>query len=320
MVLVTGGTGFLGSELIRQLLEMNVPVRALRRADSIIPPILAGRQVDWQFADIRDHFSLEDALEGISIVYHCAAFISFDPGQRKAMKEINIEGTANIVNLCLEREIRLVHVSSVAALGQPKFGETVTEKHYWDDPVKPGGYAVSKYESEMEVWRGIAEGMDAVVVNPSIIIGPNATDRESGRLFRTAAKGVPVYTSGTLGFVAVEDVARAMIQLEDSKISGQRFIINAETWSVREFFTATAKHLGVQAPWFRLSPWMLSLAWRLNAVLRMAGLKSSGLTSDTARSAGKKHDYSSRKLLATLPGFTFKPVAEVIADCCKALK
>ncbi|WP_317044313.1 SDR family NAD(P)-dependent oxidoreductase [Pedobacter ginsengisoli] len=173
MILVTGATGFLGAELINQLTEAGVKVKALKREHSVIPKSISNNaNIEWLVADINDISSLEDAFEGVDQVYHCAAMISFDPKDKAKLLKVNIEGTSNIVNLCAENNIRLVHVSSVAALGNAKKGQLITEKDFWEYDPKAHSYAISKYEGEMEVWRGIAEGLDAVIVNPSVIIGP----------------------------------------------------------------------------------------------------------------------------------------------------
>lgn len=191
MILVTGATGFLGSEVAKQLVQQGNPIRCIRRSTSQIPLILSSLQgsIEWVEADLLDIFALENALEGITQVYNCAAWVSLKQADKEPMIYTNITGTANLVNLCAKNNIRVVHVSSVAAIGDAKPGELITENHHLDQAIETDGYAISKLESEMEIWRGIAEGLDAVIVNPSIIIGPHAGVNGSGALFEIVQIG-----------------------------------------------------------------------------------------------------------------------------------
>lgn len=316
MILVTGATGFLGSELVRQLHIQGKRVRALKRGSSQIPDILRSiTQIEWLDSDLLDYFSLEKAFPGISQVYHCAATISFQPSDRKGMIRVNEEGTAHIVDLCLEYGIeKLVHVSSVAALGESKKGEPVTEKNFWEFDGSQHGYSISKYESEMEVWRGIAEGLNAVIVNPSIIVGKNAGTKGSGQLFDMARKGSKFYTGGVCGMVDVEDVARAMILLMEADVHSERFILNSENIAFRSVSEAVASYLGMKPPGIKARPWLLEIAWRLAGLAALLTGKKYGLTKDTARSASKKMIYSSKKFLHSFPDFRFKPVRESIKE------
>ncbi|HEY0245455.1 MAG TPA: NAD-dependent epimerase/dehydratase family protein, partial [Mucilaginibacter sp.] len=167
MILITGATGFLGSELARQLAQTGVPVRCTKRSTSVIPEILKpyNQLIEWVEADLMDVFALADALQGITQVYNCAAWVSLKQADKKPMIRANVMGTANLVNLCLQQQVKLVHVSSIAAIGLAKPGELINEDHHLEDTTENDGYALSKLESEMEVWRGIAEGLDAVIVN-----------------------------------------------------------------------------------------------------------------------------------------------------------
>ncbi|RYE28689.1 MAG: NAD-dependent epimerase/dehydratase family protein, partial [Sphingobacteriaceae bacterium] len=240
MILVTGATGFLGSEVCRQLiLAGKNSIRCTKRTASKIPEILIPHQhkITWVEADLLEIDALKEALQGVTQVYHCAALVSFDPSLKKKLIQNNVEGTANLVNLCVEKGIRLLHVSSIAAVGEGKPGELINENHHLEETPKENAYAISKYESEMEVWRGIAEGLDAVIVNPSLIIGKNAGKQGTGQIFETVRKGLKFYTSGSCGLVDVEDVAKTMILLMESQISNERFIINAENWSYKTLFT-----------------------------------------------------------------------------------
>ncbi|MGX5687745.1 NAD-dependent epimerase/dehydratase family protein [Arcticibacter tournemirensis] len=316
MILVTGATGFLGSELVRQLYAQGKRVRALKRESSVIPDTLKSiPQIEWFDSDLLDYFSLEKAFAGISHVYHCAARISFQPSDKKKMIRVNEEGTAHIVDLCMEHGIeKLVHVSSVAALGDSKNGEAVNEKSFWEFDGSQHGYSISKYESEMEVWRGIAEGLNAVIVNPSIIIGKNAGTQGSGQIFDMARKGSKFYTDGVCGMVDVEDVARAMILLMEADVRSERFILNSENIAFKTIFETVAHALGTKKPNIRARPWLLSIAWRLTRLAAFVTGRKYGLTKDTAHSASKQMSYSSEKFLRFFPDFSFKPVKQSIKE------
>ncbi len=320
MILVTGATGFLGGELIRQLTLQNVRVRATKRATSKIPASLAQNSlVEWYVADINEPETLVDAFDGITQVYHCAAFVSFNAKDKKQLFKVNIEGTANIVNLCLENNIRLLHVSSVAALGDAKKDQLITEKDFWEYQANPQNYSVSKYEGEMEVWRGIAEGLDAMIVNPSLIIGKSAGYEGSGAIFKLVKNGLKFYTDGAIGIVDVEDVAKCMVLLMESDHSEERFIINADNLLYKDFFSEIAQGFGVKIPEIEAKPWMLDIAWRTAKFASIFTGTAPELTKDTARSSFTKSYYSNNKITETLK-FSFKPVNQSIVEVCNALK
>jgi nucleoside-diphosphate-sugar epimerase len=320
MILITGATGFLGAELTRQLTDQGFQVRALRRKNSLIPVQLANNPlIEWCIADINDFSSLEDAFEGITQVYHCAALVSFNPKDKFKLIKVNIEGTSNVVNLSVQYEARLVHVSSVAALGDPKKGMQITEDDYWEYSAQVHAYAISKYEGEMEVWRGIAEGLDAVIVNPSVIIGAGAGFDGSGAIFKLVRDGLSYYTKGATGLVDVEDVAKGMIGLMNSNVTGERFTISSENYHYQNLFQEIAQGFGVKAPSREARPWMLGLAWRAAAALSLFTGKPAALTSDAARSSMNESFYSNTKIKNTI-GIEFKPINKSIREVCMALK
>jgi nucleoside-diphosphate-sugar epimerase len=246
MILVTGATGFLGSELISQLLLRGEKIRAIKRTTSRIPRLLADKKdLEWIDADILDYFTLSDAMDGISCVYHCAALISFEPKHKKEMLKVNVQGTANLLNICLEKNIRrFLHVSSIAALGDSKRGAIITEKDHWEFGSGQSAYSISKYKSEMEVFRAAAEGLNMVIVNPSIIIGKNAGKEGSGQLFESIRTGLNYFPGGSSGYVDVMDVAKIMILLMESNIRDERYIINSENLTYKEFFSKIALNFG----------------------------------------------------------------------------
>ena len=321
MILVTGATGFLGSELVCQLLLRGEKVRAIKRDTSRIPPILQSKQeIEWFNADILDYFALSEAMEGIKKVYHCAALVSFNPKDKKEMLKVNVDGTASLLNISMEKKIkRFLHVSSIAAIGESKKGNLITEKDHWEFGTGQSAYSISKYKSEMEVFRAAAEGLSTVIVNPSIIIGKNAEKEGSGQLFQSIKAGLNYYPGGSSGYVDVEDVAKSMILLMDSTISDQRFIINSENLSYRDFFKKVAEKFGKKAPAIALKPWMLYVAYSLAPVIKLFTGRKISLNKDIISSAFKKHKYSNEKIKKTL-NLHFKPVADSVSEICQHLK
>ncbi|WP_295126016.1 NAD-dependent epimerase/dehydratase family protein [uncultured Chitinophaga sp.] len=319
MILVTGGTGFLGSHLIRALVNAGKPVKALYRKN--IPAQLndVRDKVLWVKGDVLDMPALEEAMEGITHVYHCAATVSFNPIHKRQMLKVNIEGTANVVNLCVDFGIqKLVHVSSVASLGRAKEMKEISEENSWEESKNNSAYAVSKHYSEIEVWRGIAEGLPAVIVNPSIILGSGYWSEGSGSLLKNAWKEFPFYTQGINGFVDVGDVVKAMVMLMDSEVKNQRFVLSAANWSYRDLFTTMANALNKKPPHIAAKRWMAALVWRMEKVKSFFTGKPALITKETARTAQLKVFYNSDKIGKFLPGFRFTPLEQTIANMSAA--
>lgn len=323
MILVTGATGFLGAELVMQLLETEAKIKCIKRERAIIPQKLIPYQdkIDWIIADILDFSDLDKAFESITKVYHCAALVSFEQSLKKKMLAVNAEGTANVVNLCLEHSVKkLIYVSSIAALGNSKNGGLIDEKSYWEGFESHNAYAVSKYRAEMEVWRGINEGLKAVIVNPSVIIGEATGTTGSGAIFEMVRKGLKYYTQGGTGFVDVEDVAKTMILLMDNEVAAERFIISNQNFSYQDFFSEIAQALDLPAPKQEAKPWMLSLAWRANAIKNFFSGSKGGLTKATAKSASNFNQFDNSKIKKQLEGFEFKPIKQSITKITNSLK
>lgn len=317
---MTGGTGFLGAYIIRELINKGFAVRAIRRSPAlpffIDPEIL--QQVEWVEGDILDPVSLEAAMKGMDGVIHAAALISFGKGKREKMYRVNKEGTANVVNLALENQLkRLVYVSSVAALGRTASGEWVSEEKKWTETKQNTHYARSKHQAEMEVWRGIAEGLDAVIINPSTILGFGDWESGSSALFKKIYKGFRWYTKGINGFVDVEDVARATVLLLESDISDQRFLINGDNWSFEKLFSAIASGFHRKGPSVEASAFSSRLAWRLEAIQGFFAGKAPVLTRESARVALSKTRFDNTLVRETLKGFSFTPLEETIKRACE---
>ncbi|OWY21314.1 3-beta hydroxysteroid dehydrogenase [Sphingobacteriales bacterium UPWRP_1] len=314
-VLVTGATGFAGSHLLRYLVANGQPVRAAKRPESNLKWVQdIAHKVEWVNCDVLDVQGLYEAMEGIEQVYHCAAVVSFNPKEKNLMRQTNVDGTANVVNMALERGVKkLLHVSSIAALGRKLNQPEVDENTVWDDSPVNTQYAISKYLAEREVWRGIAEGLEAVIVNPSVIIGEGNWQTGSCRLFTQVWEGLKFYPTGGTGFVDVADLTVIMHRLMNSPVSGQRFIVNAHNLSYRRFFTLVAQYLGKPAPSRPVTPLLAEIGWRLAAIKGFFTQTWPLITKETARMSQHRYHYSNAKLLAALPYFTFASIEDTVA-------
>ena len=320
MVLVTGGTGFLGAYIIKELIEKGYRVRAIRRSNKLpfyIPENIL-QKVDWVAGDILDVVSLDEAMQDVRAVIHSAAVVSFNKDQRKQMYQVNVEGTANVVNVALENNIqRLVHISSIAALGRTASGDKVDEEKTWVESALNTHYAISKKNAEMEVWRGMGEGLQAVIANPSTILGYGNWNEGSCSIFRRIYKEFSWYTEGVNGFVDVEDTARAVVQLMNSDIAEQRFIINSENWDFKKLFATIAKGFNKKAPYRHAGPFLSGVAWRMERARSYFSAHKPLLTRETSKIALSRTYFQNAKLLRALPGFSFRPLEESIIKACK---
>ncbi len=319
-VLVTGGTGFLGAYILRELVEKGYPVRAIRRSNKLpfyIPPSIL-EKVEWVSGDILNPATLDEAMEGVDAVIHAAAVVSFSHEDRHELFSTNIEGTANVVNIALEYNIRrFVHVSSVAALGRSRNEEHVTEEKKWEDNKHQTNYSISKFYGELEVWRGIGEGLPAVIVNPSTIIGYGDWNTSSCAIFRNVYKEFPWYSNGINGFVDVSDAAAATVALLDTDIVGERFILNGDNWSFRQLFNTIATAFGKKQPHREATPFLGAVAWRLEKLKSWFKDTRPLLTKDSARVAQSRTRFDNSKILRQLPGFRFTPLEESIRKACR---
>lgn len=319
MVLVTGGAGLVGSELIRQLLDQGKHVLALYNKTPL--PGFSATGLTQVQCNILDVVGLEEAMKGVEEVYHAAAIVTFNPRRRNEMFRINIEGTANVVNAGLEAGIRkMVYVSSVAALGRIREDQPINETMNWTPETSNSAYGQSKYLAEMEVWRGIGEGLNAVMVNPTIILGTGDWNGGSSALFKNAYREFPWYAEGTTGFVDVRDVAKAMIGLMQSDIGAERFILSAENRSYRDVFTLMADAFGKKPPHKKVTPFLAGLLWRWEAIKNLLAGTEPLVTKETAATALTKARFDNSKLLKALPGFTYHKLEETITDTCRAFQ
>lgn len=320
-VLVTGGTGFLGAHLIQSLIQKGDKVTALRRASSRMDLVKEFEaEVKWIEGDVNDVFSLEDAMEGVSQVYHVAGMVSFDPRDKEKLLKVNVEGTANVVNVALEKGIKkLVYVSSIAALGRKKNTNVINEDAEWEDSDLNSNYAISKFKAECEVWRGMAEGLKAVVINPSVIVGPGYWNEPgSSALFTKIWEGLPFYPDGVTGFVDVRDVTVAMIELMNSDITEERFVLNGDNLSWKNFFGKVASELSKKAPTKTASPFAIEIAWRMEWIRSRITGKRPLITRETALSSSHKFYYDNSKIIEFVPDFVFTPLDNTIEDTAQS--
>lgn len=320
MILVTGSTGFIGSYIIKNLVEKGHAVRAIRRSNKLpfyIPSEILNR-VEWVEGDVLDVVSLDDAMKGINAVMHSAAIVSFSKKQRRQMYQVNVEGTANVVNAAINNNVkRFLHVSSIAALGRTTKSQTVSEEKKWEDNKNNTHYALSKHHSEMQVWRGFAEGLDGVIINPSTVLGYGDWHQSSCAIFKNAYREFPWYTKGINGFVGVDDVAEASVQLLLSNINHKRFIVNAENRSFQELFNTIADGFGKKRPHKEATRTMGEIAWRMEKIKELFTGKKALLTRETAKVAHSKTSFDNGALLKTLPEFQFTPLDTVIKNSCE---
>lgn len=310
MILITGATGLLGSQLIELLTNSGEKIRAIYHHT---PPNVQHACIEWMQVDCLHIAEVEMAMQGIRRVYHCAAMVSYDPKFHQQMLEVNVQGTANWVNAALDADIeKFVHVSSIAAIGREEQSEWVTEATEWDPKATRSAYATSKYQSEMEVWRGMGEGLSVVIVNPSVILGEGDWNKSSTNLFKVVFNEFPWYTEGATGWVDVMDVARAMITLMESSVEGERFIVNGHNATFRDVFSQMASLMGKRAPHRKATEWMSGLVWRLAYLKSKLTGSVATITKETAQTAHSTFFFSSEKLQQQLPEFQFTPLQETL--------
>lgn len=322
MILVTGATGLVGSHLVYKLANNGMAVKAMYRREEKLETVkhvfsyytkdvdALFKNINWVQADVNDIPALEDVFEDVTTVYHCAAFVSFEPDKYRKLRKINIEGSANIVNLCISHKVKkLCYVSSIAAIGHHANPEQlITEKTEWQAEADNSVYAITKFGAELEVWRGSQEGLDVIVVNPGIIIGPGYWQHGgSSSLFKAVYKGMSHYTKGITGYVDVYDCVSAMTLLMESDLKNERFILVAENLSFEVFFNKVANALQVKAPKKEANAFLLALAWRMDWLQHTLLGKRRKLSKHMAKSAQSKTLYDHSKI-EMLMNFRFNDI------------
>ncbi len=321
MIVVTGASGLVGSHVVKELSLQHNSSNILALYHSTVPPQELLSLANWQQADILDIHILEEVFSKAKQVYHCAAIVSFNPKEKKLMHQLNIDGTKNVVNACIKCGVeKLVHVSSVAALGRIRPGEIISENMNWTEDTSNSEYGKTKYLSEMEVWRGIGEGLKAVIVNPSIILGSGNWDTGSTAIFKNVYNEFPWYTNGSSGFIDVKDLAKAMIALMDSDIHAERYILSAWNVTYRKVFDEVAKNFKKKKPTKEVTKFIAAFVWRLEYLKSIFTNKNPLITKETAATALAKVNYDNSKLLNALPNFKYSEFEQSVERICEELK
>jgi dihydroflavonol-4-reductase len=333
MIFVTGASGLLGSHLLIELLSRGEEIKALKRTSSKLDTVKSifhfylgdkseteFNKISWIDGDVLDINSLIEGISGCNKVYHCAAMVSFVKKDFKKMMKVNKTGTANVVNVCIDSPIeQLVYVSSTAAIGRDGSKEFYTEDNKWVSNPDNSNYAVTKYSAENEVWRGVEEGLNAIIVNPCVILGPGNWNESSLSIFKVVKKGLRFYTPGLNAFVDVRDVAYAMVELSDNKIENQRFLVTSENVFFKDLFEKIAKAFDVKAPSIKVKPWLAGLAWRIEGFLHFLFGKKQNITKETAGSSMKITKYSSQKLKDAI-GIEFYSIDDSVENAANYFK
>ncbi len=326
-ILVSGGTGLVGSHLLVQLVKKGNTIRALRRKNSDLTKVKQVfsyydmepdfDRIEWVTGDITDIPSLEDAFQGITHVYHCAAVVSFSRKDENLMRKVNIEGTANMVNLSLAYKVaKFCYVSSIATLDKKRENSLIDESCEWNPENNNYDYAISKYGGEMEVWRASQEGLDVIIVHPGVILGSGYWTYNTGRFFTNAAKNFPYYSTGITGFVGVREVADSMIRLMESAIKNDHFILVAANRSFQDIMSLIAKALGAKPPYKKVTPLLGNIAWRLAWIQSKLTGKPAFITKHSAQAAQNTYQYSSEKIKQAL-SYAFPDIEDSIRIYCR---
>lgn len=315
MNFITGATGMLGTHLIAELLQRRLPVVAgcrniasnqecmrLLRFKGFSEEQL--QSIEWRICDVLDTDSLLKAIDGCSTIYHTAAIVSYHAKDREMMYETNVQGTANVVNVALELgNIHLVHVSSIAALGKSNPGETLDEKSEWKNSPLNTHYGITKHLSDLEVWRGVQEGLTAVIVHPGFIIGPGSFDRSSPSVFKKIHEGMRFYPPGGTGFIGASECAHLMVELNQRRITNEAYIFVGRSESMQWLFSSIAQSLKKPLPTTEASTWILQLARIFEWIKEKATGQKALVTKETVKNASIRFHYNTQKLLEVFPHF-----------------
>lgn len=324
--LVTGATGLVGMHILLDLLSKGEKVKATFTKNSKLENVKKLfkfynkesllSEIEWVEMDIEDVVQVFDAVKGVDYVYHSAAIISFLKKDQYKMSNVNIKGTANIVNACLEYKVKkLGHISSVAAIGRKGDGE-YSEINSWVESNDNSFYAISKNKAENEVWRGVQEGLQAVIVNPGIIIGPSTWNRSSTTLFKQISSGLSFYPTGLNGFVDVRDVSNSIMEIMNSSLSSERYILVSENLSYESVFKSISKSLNVKPPSYPASLGLMNLAWMMEYLISLITRKSPKITKETAKTSSQKNYYNNEKIKKQI-GYKFNSIENAIENTAK---
>lgn len=309
--LITGASGLLGSYIAARFLDFG-EIYALKRKGSN-KGLLQDERVHWLEGDINDYQSLEAAFEGMDMIIHVAGMVSYFDKDKKALLKVNLEGTTNVVNVMLQKSIKkLIHISSVAALGRTPEVLTVTETQKWTESLLNSPYAISKYLGELEVWRAAQEGLDVMVVYPSLVLGKISDNRTSTKIYEYVLKEKSYYPAGVINYVDVRDVAEALAQCYIKESWGKRYIINAAAIPYKQFFEELAKAFDKKAPHKPISKGMLKILLVATWIGRLCGLSKIPLSSQSAKLAQLQFKMSNQKIKKDF-GFEFMTLSETLS-------
>ena len=320
MILVTGASGIVGHFVVKDLVSAGHKVRAIKRVDSNIDSLAQWQDsIEWVEADLLDLSALEKSFIDIDRVVHCAALVSFHQEDKDEMMNVNVNGTANMVNLALEHNVKkFIHVSSVAALGRKPNLDIIDENVKWEESDNNTNYAESKYLGELEVWRAQEEGLPVVIVNPSVVLGPGRWDSSSMQLFKYANDGQLFYPDGEMNFVDVRDVSNIIEILLFNNISEERFILNAGKAYYKEVFDLISKNLNKPAPKIKVSDTLLTFAYILDTIKSKLLRKKSIITRESIRLSKMNYYFSNQKLKEKL-NYEFKTLEDSVAWTCSEI-
>lgn len=327
--LVTGATGIVGSHVVLALLQQGREVIATRQPGSDLNKIKKlfacyttqfqelFDKIKWLELDIRDVYGIEEALEGIDYVYHCAGFVSFDKKDRQKLFDVNEKGTKNIVDACLQKSVKgLCHLSSVATINNLDHNTDLTEEIFWKTSGRESDYALSKYNAEREVWRGIEEGLNAVIVNPGVVLSPGFWNQSSSQLFKTCYKGNRFYTNGMAAYIAATDVAKAMIFLVDKQKFGERFILIENNYTYHNILSTIQSKFNKPEPSINASAQLLRFAGFFEKIIALFSNQPVKLNKALINAALNKQIFSNRKIKKQID-FDFRPTHTVIEQICE---
>ena len=324
--LVTGATGLVGMHILIDLLSKGEKVKAtftknsrrenVKKLFKFYNKESLFSEIEWVEMDIEDVIQVFDTVKGVDHVYHSAAIVSFLKRDQSKMSNINIKGTANIVNACLENKVKkLGHVSSVAAIGRKGNGD-YSEENTWLESNDNSFYAISKNKAENEIWRGVQEGLQSVIINPGIIIGPSTWHRSSTALFKKINSGLSFYPTGLNGFVDVRDVSNSIIELMKSSFSSERYILVAENLTYESVFKRISKSLNVNPPTYVATPRLMNMVWRIEYLISLVTGKNPKITKETAKTSSQKNFYSNEKIKKQI-GYKFNSIENAIENTAK---
>ena len=322
MIFVTGGTGLVGSHILLELSQKGEQFKALKRdysslsiCENIFKHYNAEdlfEKINWVVGDVNDIPSLTDGMRNCEQVLHCAAVVSFQSSDAELLKKVNVEGTANVMNVALTSGVKKVgFVSSIAALGRHSTEGVVDEECRFKATKLDSNYALSKYYAEQEVWRASQEGLNVVIVNPSVILGPGDWNKGSSQIFQKIHSGLKFYTPGSTGYVDVVDVANSLVTLLSSNVKNQRFIVNGANLKYRDCFDRIAVAFNKPKATIKVTPLLKEIAWRLESVRSYFLGTKALLTRETANSAMTNSSFSTAKIKEVI-NFNFTDIDATI--------